>query len=364
MITKRKQSKVNVEASFIISLIIHFVLAIILAFVVLDFDDTGADEFVAVQMINTAKNIAPPRRLETRNSIARLGDPTERKIDKPSSPRRMEVAGIDTAFVINDQVPDTSLDQMDEISTHARDLKSRFDMSVPKPTGAVIKKPGTGEKRSRGKGTGAGSIGLPDGAGIFETALYNIARDLVGKNKTGREDIVFLVDASGSMEENIEAVARYISKMIEVFQESDLDYTMGIISFNRVLKNDNIEIYEQTSQTNEIRSILRSIHCDGDERTFDAIEVGLNQVDFRENVDKTFILVTDESFTPKTSTRRERRDLDLKEMLELDFKDIIQKLNANNIKTSILGIDDDKHKELTRATGGLWFQIPMQDNMP
>ena len=139
-----------------------------------------------------------------------------------------------------------------DLTTDANLLKSRFEMAISKAKGADIAKPGTGSKQSIGDRGGAGSIGPSDGAGIFEMALYSIARDVLGKNRTGKEDVIFLVDASGSMEENIAAVARYLSRMIEVFEESDLDYTMGVISFNRILKDNYIKVYEQMPVRSEI----------------------------------------------------------------------------------------------------------------
>jgi hypothetical protein len=237
-------------------------------------------------------------------------------------------------------------------------------MPLSKPKGAAIMKPGTGIKRSVGDRSGAGSVALAGEAGIFETALHWIARNIVGKNRTGREDIVFLIDASGSMEENIAAVARYISEMIDVFEESDLDYTIGVIKFNRVLKNNDIRIYEQTGDINQVKSILRSIQCDGDERTLDAIEVGLTQVEYRHPVDKTFVVVTDEALTPRTSTRRTHKGITLNEMLKGDFQDILGMCQSDDVKVNVLGIEDEMHKLLAKETGGLWFQIPQQEGVP
>jgi len=166
------------------------------------------------------------------------------------------------------------------------------------------------------------------------------------------------------MKDNIIAVARHISKMIDVFKEGDLDYTIGIIRFNRVLKVNDVKIFDQTGDVNQIKKILRSIKCDGDERTLDAIEVGLTQVKFRDPVDKTFILVTDEPFTARTSTRQKRRDLSLGDMLQEDFRDIVAMCQSDGVKISILGIDDEMHKSMTKQTGGLWFQIPEQGGLP
>ena len=138
--------------------------------------------------------------------------------------------------------------------------------------------------------------------------------------------------------------------------------------FNTALESDKydnyITVYEQTTDVNHIKRILRNVKCDGNERTFDAIEVGLTQVEFRHPVDKTFVLVTDEAFTaPRTLTKRTRKGVALKDMLQEDFREIVKMCQTNSIKVNILGIEDEMHKSLAKETGGLWFQIPQQDGL-
>ena len=350
------------RTSFLVSMILHAFLALVLSFILLERHQEDASEYMTVDMIIASKRIIPPRRMETRDSILNLRQSSKQRLRAPSNPQRQNPSTVDADLSFLTDESDRPA-AFQDLTTDANLLKSRFEMAISKAKGADIAKPGTGSKQSIGDRGGAGSIGPSDGAGIFEMALYSIARDVLGKNRTGKEDVIFLVDASGSMEENIAAVARYLSRMIEVFEESDLDYTMGVISFNRILKDNYIKVYEQTKDAREIRNILRSIKCDGDERTLDAIEVGLTQVEFRNSVDRTFILVTDEPFTPRTVTRQTRKELSLKDMLDDDFQEIVKMCRGDGVKVSILGIDDAMHKSLAKETKGLWFQIPQQDGV-
>lgn len=347
--------------SFLVSLILHTVLALVLGLILLEQPTQTAMESMAVDMVKATKRAMPSRRMEMRESISDFRKPKTQESKTRLSPQRFRP--VDTDFSEQSRSTDTTA-AVPELATNVDRLKSRFDMPLRRATGAIIMKPGTGAKRSTGDGSGKASVVLPGEAGIFETALYWIARNIVGKNKTGKEDIVFLVDASGSMEENIAAVARYISRMIDVLKENDLDYTMGVIKFNRVLKSNDIRVYEQTTVANQVKAILRSIDCDGDERTLDAIEVGLMQVEFRDPVDKTFVLVTDEAFTPRTQTRRTQKGVGLKEMLQGDFREIVQMCRNDSVKVNVLGIEDGMHKSLAKETGGLWFQIPQPDILP
>ena len=357
--------KRRTQTSLLLSLILHALMALALAFVLVDQSTEIASESLEVDMISPVNRIIPPRRMERREAWQNTPDSRNLKKEKAKArfePRRFEQADIDFADQLRSS--DAATPPL-ELTTRADRLKSRFDMPLPGATGANFTKPAAGASRGTGS-SAAGSVGLSSEAGTFETALYWIARNTVGKNKTGKEDVVFLIDASGTMEDNIMAVARYISKMIDVFKESDLDYTMGVIRFNRdtLLKKNDVKIYEQTADVDKIKTILRSIKCIGDERTLDAIEVGITQVKFRRSVDKTFILVTDEGFTPRTVTRQKRKELTYKEMLEKDFQEILKMCQDGSVKVNILGIDDEMHKLLTKGTEGLWFQIPQQDSFP
>lgn len=349
---------------FLISLIFHAVLALILGVVLLENPQEKAKEFVTVDISKSVRRIVPTKRVVMRESIPILRDPTAASAKNVFQPLRSDQSNI---RVDMKRKPDISepVTTLPELATSAHDLRSRFDMKLPRASGAAMTKPGTGTRQSAdSRGNGTGTVGLSGEGNIFETALYWIARNITGKNKTGKEDIVFLIDASGSMEENIAAVARYINRMIDIFKESNLDYTMGVIRFNRVLKDNDIKVYEQTKDAGQIRAILRSIRCDGDERTLDALEVGLTQVKFRRSVDKTFILVTDEAFTPRTTTRQTRKELGLKDMLILDFQEILRMCRDLGVKVNVLGIDDEMHKSLSKETEGLWFEIPQPESVP
>ena len=356
------ESKKRARTSLLLSMILHVGLALVAAFIIIDRPQEVVSGALVVDMIPAAKRIMPPRRTVMRDDTPDLLKP--RKDESKSLPTPRKIGPVNTQFTRREHSAET-VNVTPKLTTDANLLKSQFDTNFSSPTGATIVKPGAGAvgRSSAGRAEG-GSVGLPGDAGIFETAMYWMARNINEKNQTGREDVVFLIDASGTMKDNIIAVARHISKMIDVFKEGDLDYTIGIIRFNRVLKVNDVKIFEQTSDVKEIRKILRSIRCDGDERTLDAIEVGLTQVEFRDPVDKTFILVTDEPFTARTSTRQKRRELSLGDMLREDFRDIVQMCQNDGVKVSILGIDDEMHKSMTKQTGGLWFQIPEQSRLP
>ena len=175
----------------------------------------------------------------------------------------------------------------------------------------------------------------------MDNALQAIAEHIAGLNEAGKEDLVFVIDASGSMEEYILAVANYLGRMANVLLGTGIDYTFGVLTFNRVERKDQIEIFDQTKDLEKCKRFLRSIECDGDERALDAIAYGLAEIKFRSDANRTLVLVTNEKLTGKYST-----------------EEIIQQSKDNVTKVNVIGVDDPKQKILAEQTGGLWFQAP------
>ncbi|MEK7396084.1 MAG: vWA domain-containing protein, partial [Candidatus Poribacteria bacterium] len=341
-------------------IILHIVIVLILGLFIMGSEQRKIKESVAVDMITALKNkeISIPRRIvENRDSTIRL----ERKSDKITitqfKPRELAISK--TQMLIS-KTPDAI--NLNPIIGTDVNLKPSFEMNIPKaPTsvGSTIARPGSGIGKTKIK-SGGMPIRVMDGAGILEVALYWIAKNIIGKNKTGREDIVFLIDSSGSMEENIAAVARYIYKMLDVFKDSKLDYTLGIVRFKRILKTNDIKVFDQTKDANQFKAILRSIKCSDGENIFDAIDVGFAQVKFRGNSDKAFILVTDEAFTPKSRDDQPQKVLSRKERIQADLQEVIATAKDNGIKINVIALDDIMHKALAKETDGVWFPIPQQ----
>ena len=114
--------------------------------------------------------------------------------------------------------------------------------------------------------------------------------------------MVFVIDASGSMEEYILAVANYLTRMANVLLGTGIDYTFGVLTFNRIERKDQIEIFDQTKDLEKCKRFLHAIKCDGDERALDAIAYGLSEIKFRSDANRTLVLVTNEKLTGKSST--------------------------------------------------------------
>lgn len=168
------------------------------------------------------------------------------------------------------------------------------------------------------------------------SALQTIAGNIASGTSASTSDIVFLLDTSGSMEENIRSVGNHLISMVKIFREKHIDFTMGIVKF----KYDSL-IFPQTRDYQKYERLLENVKCGGDERAFNAIVKSIKRVKFRSEAERRFILITDE---PCKGT--------------YTISDVLTRCLAAQIKMDVIGVNDKWQKYLVNQTGGLWFPIP------
>ena len=175
-------------------------------------------------------------------------------------------------------------------------------------------------------------------------ALEGIAESVADGETDTAVDIVFLLDISGSMIDNIRAVGRQLNQMVVVFEEKGVDFTLGIVIF-RYLESDTI-IHPQTRDSEKFKRLLTThvVAAAGDERAHNAIIKTIRRVSFREEVNRRFVLVTDE---PSKGS--------------YTLSEVLKQCIQNNITVDVIGINHTTHRALTTKTGGLWFPIPIQE---
>ncbi len=183
-----------------------------------------------------------------------------------------------------------------------------------------------------------------DRDGIMGEALEGIAESVADGKSERVVDIVFLLDISGSMIDNIRAVGRQLNAMVTAFEEKGVDFTLGIVIF-RYLEGDTI-IHPQTRDSERYKRLLTThvVAAAGDERAHNAIVKAIRRVKFREGANRRFILVTDEA--SKGSYK---------------LLDVLRQCQQNQIIVDVIGINHTTHRALSSKTGGLWYPIPIQE---
>ena len=170
--------------------------------------------------------------------------------------------------------------------------------------------------------------------------MARIGHHIVENRSTDNVDIVFVIDGSGSMKDNINAVRNHLNRMTKFFNDADLDFTIGVVIFREKMLGLDFEIFPQTRSVPHIKRRLAQVKCSGGEKALDALIRAADDVEYRENADVHFILITDEFVSGNYTA-----------------SDVFRKMRQQNIKVDVVGRDEPFQKFITRITGGLWLPI-------
>lgn len=177
----------------------------------------------------------------------------------------------------------------------------------------------------------------------FGNVMKNLADEIVETSEGGPIDVVFVIDSSGSMVDNISAVANHLLDMIDVYNSSKIDYALGLTEFNADAKVNNIKVHQLTDNLSEYKRIIRGINVGNDENALDAIEKTVYNMKFRATSKKHLILVTDEPFTSiEGNTVRGAIDI----------------CREFGIYVNVLGLAHGEHRRIAIETEGKWHAIP------
>ena len=178
----------------------------------------------------------------------------------------------------------------------------------------------------------------------FSSVMKNLATEIAETSDGGPIDVVFVIDASGSMGDNIKAVAEHLTDMIDVYKSSNIDYQLGLTEFSAPKKNNRIKVLQLTKNLNQYKQDLYAIVPKGDENALDAIEQTVRELRFRATSKKHLIIVTDEPFTSLQGIKTE---------------EAIALCREYGIYVNVLGNPDEEHKKLASQTNGKWHAIPV-----
>ncbi|RKU31577.1 hypothetical protein C6499_04225 [Candidatus Poribacteria bacterium] len=203
-------------------------------------------------------------------------------------------------------------------------------------TGKAVRRVGTGE--------GSGS-GTSQGSATFSSIIGSLTDDIIASSGGGPIDVVFVVDASGSMGDNINAVAEHLGQMVDAYKTSEIDYRLGLTRFavSGTPAKNAIHVSQLTQNLSAYKQELYNIIPTGDENALDAIHQTLIELRFRSNTVKHLILVTDEPFTT---------------LQGLTVTKIIEDTRRSEIYVNVLGLQIAEHQRLAEQTGGTWHAVP------
>ena len=202
---------------------------------------------------------------------------------------------------------------------------------------------GDGDGDGEGEGTGKGS------SNPFAKALKRIADHIIGTRELDKVNVVFVLDTSASMRNNIQEVAANLFAMVDAFDLVNLEYHLGMSEFSVRHEGQRLEIRTLLPDVGMLRRRMQKAKLSGDEHALDALMDTPYRIDFHADADQYIILVTDEPAS--TAFKREGAYTEMREK-------VIKEYQLQGIRVNVLGVPEPFQQELAETTGGLWQPIP------
>ena len=177
----------------------------------------------------------------------------------------------------------------------------------------------------------------------FPRLMKTLAQEIVETSDGGPIDVVFVIDVSGSMRDNIKSVVEHLKEMVDVYRASQIDYALGVTEFWAQENGNRIKVVQLTKSFSDYKRTLQGITVHQDENALDAIVQTVKELRFRPTSKRHFILVTDEPFTSRNGVKVE---------------DAIAYCLEFGIYVNVLGLPLEAHQRLATKTGGKWHLIP------
>ena len=381
--------KTRAIRALLISAVVHLCLMIAWTFLLHNSEKGEFDDAIDVEFLDK-ESLQKPRRkllkppltkqlLATRKSQSTTTDqPRTVKLRTTLNPINETVRPLpDSLFRNTTTNQDNPQDLLPEVMTNTQRIYSR-EAPIPESVTSRFQEDdedGVKSYRQRLSGDGAnglhsvestgasdvGTVGSEPGMGQggtsgkiyannpFAHALKRIADHVISTRETDRVNVVFVIDTSASMRDNIQQVASHLNIMTDEFDTIKLEYHLGMSEFSVRRNGQRIKTNSLRPDVGLIRRNMQRARLSGDEHALDALVDTLNFIEFHPDADKHLVLVTDEPATTIMAL-----DNGAAEMRARIIRDCV----SREIHANVLGFIEPFQKQLAAETDGLWQEIP------
>lgn len=385
----RQFKKTRAIRALLISAVVHLCLMIAWTFLLHNSEKGEFDDAIDVEFLDK-ESLQKPRRkllkppltkqlLATRKSKSTTTDrPRTVKLRTTLNPINETVRPLpDSLFRNTTTNQDNPQDLLPEVMTNTQRIYSR-EAPIPESVTSRFQEDdedGVKSYRQRLSGDGAnglhsvestgasdvGTVGSEPGMGQggtsgkiyannpFAHALKRIADHVISTRETDRVNVVFVIDTSASMRDNIQQVANHLNIMTDEFDTIKLEYHLGMSEFSVRRNGQRIKTNSLRPDVGLIRRNMQRARLSGDEHALDALVDTLNFMEFHPDADKHLVLVTDEPATTIMAL-----DNGAAEMRARIIRDCV----SREIHANVLGFIEPFQKQLAEETDGLWQEIP------
>ena len=199
-------------------------------------------------------------------------------------------------------------------------------------------------------GGGGGTSGTSPGDNYIQM-MTELAYGVTETATTDKIDVVFVIDKTGSMEDNVRGIRAYVDVFFEHFSRSGHDSAFGVVTFADT-RNDKPDVRGVTTKTRKFKEWLFQIDFQGGgdlaESGLDALMAAVELVDYRKGAQRFFVLASDGAF----------HDADYDGRSAYSQDEVIETLQRYGIRADVIGLDYLPVKQIAWATGGTWQPIP------
>ena len=208
---------------------------------------------------------------------------------------------------------------------------------------------GTSMGNSSAGGGGGGTVAT--GTPIHLDIMNAIGRDIAEVATTPEVDLVFIIDKTGSMRDNVRGIRAYVDTIFDRLRRAGRGTAVGLVTFGEI-KNSKLKARGVTTDHGVFKNWLQKVKIEGGgdlaESGLDAIATAQTEIKFRRGAQRFFVFASDGSF----------HDADYDGKSEHSLDTVIASLQRERIRVDVIGIDYLPVKQLALGTGGKWRKIP------
>ena len=380
--------------SLLISLIIYLCVAITWTLIYYQQDGEGFEDLVEIELLDGKELLKsrretlkppPPKRIRVpRQFQSSIAHQPQTIRMTTSADRISETLQPSAQPLLHSATPDqhNPQDQLPDITTATERLNSRETQIDETVSTRFQTSDGAGARshRQRAKASGKGGLhalestgtsdigtvgdrpgqhgsGKGDGSTTSDSAsdnpyaqaLHRIADHVAATRTKDQVDVVFVLDTSASMRDNVQQVADNLFSMTNAFDRINIEYFLGMTEFSVRHEGQILKRRSLVPDVGMLRHQMRNIRLSGDEHALDAIMDTFNSMEFRSDADKFLVLVTDEPATTQLGM-----DFSLDEVRQK----VIDTCQLYELHVNVLGHTEKYQTRLAEETGGLWQEIP------
>lgn len=200
-----------------------------------------------------------------------------------------------------------------------------------------------------GNTSGGGAMGRPHGNYI--QMMTDLAQDIAEVATTSEIDLVFIVDKTGSMEDNVRGIRAYTDLLFEHLAWMGHDTAVGLVTFADATE-EKPKARGVTDDHSKFKNWLYKIDFKGGgdllESGLDALMTAVHEIKFRTGGQRFFVFASDGAF----------HDADYDGKSEYSLDQVIEALQRERIRVNVLGLDYLPVKQIAWGTQGVWRAIP------